>query len=60
MAERCTVLCESNMRALLKDLCVSLPPVYLKIESQLRDVSHIYWGWALALEYLVGSRFGRK
>lgn len=30
MAERCTVLCESNMRALLKDLCVSLPPVLFK------------------------------
>lgn len=45
MAERCTVLCESNMRALLKDLCVSLRMVLFRNSQANRDICHIHTVW---------------
>lgn len=44
MAERCTQLCEGNMRALLKDLRVSLPLVLFRYSQADKDLSHIVFG----------------
>lgn len=44
IAERCTWLRESNMRALLKDLCVSLPLVLFRYSQADKDLSHILFG----------------
>ncbi len=41
MAERCIGLCESNMRALLKDLHVSLPIVLFRHGQASKELSHI-------------------
>lgn len=44
IAERCTWLCESNMRALLKDLRVSLPLVLFRHSQADKDLSHTLFG----------------